>query len=152
MINLSEDQAELAYISVVKASACMVSHCEWQHDRSQFLAPPMSALWYVEENSSAAMLTTKRSAGVTPEVTLRQQVTCTPLPSRTKAVHCDFETQKRYHQKSITGASVAPQKDLCPLKVFFLKKNKLSEHRCQTWQIKHTTLVSQCATCAKTLF
>ena len=36
---------------------------------------------YVEENSSAAMLATERSAGVAPEVTLRELVTCMSLPN-----------------------------------------------------------------------
>ena len=35
-----------------------------------------------------------------------------------KAVHSGFETQRRLHQKSKTGVSVAPQ---CP-PIFFLKK------------------------------
>ena len=55
---------------------------------------------YVEEISSAAILATKRSAGVIPEVNLREDVTCTPLPSTNKAAHYGFETQRRRHQKS----------------------------------------------------
>ena len=39
------------------------------------------------------------------------------LPSVNKAAHSGFETKRRYHQKSKTGLSVAPQKDLCPLKL-----------------------------------
>ena len=39
----------------------------------------------MEEISSAAMLATKRLAGVAPEVNLRECVTCTPLPSVNKA-------------------------------------------------------------------
>ena len=38
-----------------------------------------------------------------------------------KAAHSGFETQ-RCHQKSKMGVSVAPQKDMCPPKIF-LKKN-----------------------------
>ena len=34
---------------------CLVSHCEWQHDRSRFRAPPMPACRYVEGNSLASM-------------------------------------------------------------------------------------------------
>ena len=45
------------------------------------LAPPMSACRYVEENGLAAMLANKRLAGVTPEVNLREHVTCSPLPT-----------------------------------------------------------------------
>ena len=55
---------------------------------------------YVEEISSAAILATKRSAGVIPEVNLREDVTCVPLPSTNKAAHYGFETQRRRHQKS----------------------------------------------------
>ena len=52
----------------------------------------MPARRYVEEIGSAAMLATKRSAGVTPEVNLRECVTHKPLPSANKAVHSGFET------------------------------------------------------------
>ena len=48
---------------------------QWQDDRSQFSAPPIPAHRYVEENILAAMLATKRSAGVTPEVNIRECVT-----------------------------------------------------------------------------
>ena len=58
------------------------------------------------------MLTAKRSAGVAPEVNLREHVKNTPPPSANKAAHSDFETQRRRHQKSIIGVSVAPQKGL----------------------------------------
>ena len=63
-------------------------------------------------DGSAAMLATKRSAGVTPEVNLRERVTCMPSPSVNKAAHYGFETQGRRHQKCKTGVSVAPQKGL----------------------------------------
>ena len=45
---------------------------------------------YVEEISSATMLATKRSAGVTPEVNLKEHVTCMLLPSVNKATHYWF--------------------------------------------------------------
>ena len=61
---------------------------------------------YVEEIDSAAMLATKRSAGVTPEVNLREHLTHTPLPRVNKAVHSGFETQRRRHQMPKTGVSV----------------------------------------------
>ena len=63
---------------------------------------------YVEEIGSAAMLATERLAGVAPEVNLREHVAHTPLPSVNKAAHSGLETQRRHHQKSKTGASVAP--------------------------------------------
>ena len=68
---------------------------------------------------SAAMLVAKRSAGVAPEVNLRERISCMPLPSVNKAGHSGFETQRRRHEKPKTGVSVAPQKDLCPPKFFF---------------------------------
>ena len=50
------------------------------------------------------------SAGVAPEVNLRENVTRMPLPSVNKAAHSGFETQRRRQRKSKTGLSVAPQK------------------------------------------
>ena len=64
------------------------------------------------DRTSAVMLATKRPTGVTLEVNLREHVTHTPLPSANKAAHSGFEIQRRCHQKSKTGASVAPQKGL----------------------------------------
>ena len=69
----------------------------------------LSAHRYVEENGLATILTTKRSA---PEVNLMECIACMPLPSMNKAAHSGFETQRRCHQMSKTGVSVAPQKGL----------------------------------------
>ena len=77
----------------------------------------MLAHRYMEENDSAAMLAAKRSAGVTPEVNLREHVTYPP--SVNKAACSGFETQRRPHQKSKTGVSVAPHKELLSFKLFF---------------------------------
>ena len=52
-------------------------------------------------------------------------VTRVPLPSVNKAAHSGFETQRRCHQKSKTGVSVAPQKGLMSSKK--KKRNLLSE-------------------------
>ena len=54
----------------------------------------MFACRCVEENGPAAVLVTNRSAGVAPEVKLKEHVTLMPLSSRNKA-----------------AVSVAPQKD-----------------------------------------
>ena len=43
-----------------------------------FKTPPMPACSYMEEISSVTMLTAKRLVGVTPEINLREHVTCTP--------------------------------------------------------------------------
>ena len=67
---------------------------------------------YVEDISLAVMLAAKRSVGVAPEVNLREFVTHMPLPSVNKAAHSGFETQRRHHQKSKKGVSMAPQKGL----------------------------------------
>ena len=79
----------------------MVSHTEQRLDGSWFRASPMRAHRYVEKNGSAAyMLVTKRSAGVTPEVNLREHITHIPLSNMNKAIHSGFETQRKNHQKS----------------------------------------------------
>ena len=65
----------------VEHLAYLITHCEWPHDSSWFRVPPMAAYRYVEEDTLAAKLGTKRSAGVTQEVNLREPVTCMPLPS-----------------------------------------------------------------------
>ena len=41
----------------------------------------MPANSYIEENGLAAMLATKRSAGVAPKVNLREYVICMPMLS-----------------------------------------------------------------------
>ena len=53
---------------------------------------------YVEVNGSAAMLATKRSAGVAPEMNLREYVTCMPLSSVNKE-----ETSPEVQNKDISG-------------------------------------------------
>ena len=75
------------------------------------------------KNGLAATLAAKKSAGVAPEVNLRN-----PLHAGDKAfkwgIHHGFETQSRRHQKSKTGVLVAPQIWLKSSKNF-LKKTKL---------------------------
>ena len=48
---------------------------------------------------------------------------CMLLPSANKGAHSDFETQRRCHQKSKTGKSVAPQKGLMSPNKLKQKKN-----------------------------
>ena len=83
----------------------------------------MPACRYIEEIGLAAMLATKRSAGVTPEVNLKEFVTHMPLPSANKAAHSGFKTQRRCHQKSKSRVSMASQKGFLPFKHYFFKKN-----------------------------
>ena len=73
----------------------------------------MPACRYVEKKGLAALLVTKRSAGVTPEVNFKKCATRMPLPSANRAAHSGFETQK-----SETGASIAYPKGLMFAKVF----------------------------------
>ena len=73
----------------------------------------------------AAILTAKRSAGVTPEVNLRKHISGMALPSANKSAYSGFEIQRRHHQKSKTGVSVAPQKGLMSSKK--MKKKNLGK-------------------------
>ena len=59
----------------------------------------------MEENGSAAILAAKRSAGVAPEVKLKEGVTHMCQPSMNKAAHPGF------------GVSVSPQKGLVSTKI-----------------------------------
>ena len=52
----------------------------------------MSGHRYMEENGSVAMLAAKRSAGLTPEVNLRECEAGMPPRSVNKAAHSFFET------------------------------------------------------------
>ena len=67
------------------------------------------------------MLVLYTGKGVAPEVNLMEYISHTPPQSLNKAAHSGFKTQRRHHQKSKTGVSVAPQMKMCPTK-FFLKK------------------------------
>ena len=100
--------------------------CTWSHTMSSNMIDPgfkphLCLLAGVEENDLTAM----RSAGVRPEVNLREYVTCTPPPSTNKAARSCLETQKRYHQKSKAGVSMAPQKGLTSSKNFFKKQQNI---------------------------
>ena len=73
----------------------------------------------VEEIGSTAMLAAERSAGVAPQVNIKERVT--PLPSTNKTTPSGFETQRRRYQKSRTGVSVVSQKGPMSLKNSFKK-------------------------------
>ena len=90
----------------------------------------MSAHRYVEENGSAAMLATKKSAGVAPN--LRERVTRMPLLSADKAAHSgDIKVQNR-------GISGPPKNSYTHVHNVFQSKKKNSyksrshchAHRC----------------------
>ena len=82
----------------------------------------MPAAGYLEEISLAA----KRSAGVTPEVNLREHVAHTPLPNTNKAARSDFASKRRHHQKSKTGGMSGPTKGLMSCKKFEPKNNAVA--------------------------
>ena len=54
--------------------------------------PRCTGMW--KTSGSAAILATKRLAGVAPEMNLREYVACMPPPSANKAAHSGFETKK----------------------------------------------------------
>ena len=72
----------------------------------------MPACRYVEVIGSAAMLATKRSAGFTPYMNIREHVTHLPPTSTNKAAHSDFEMSQN------RGISGSIKKDLCPPNFF----------------------------------
>ena len=83
----------------------------------------MPAYSYVEENGSAAMLASKRLAGVTSQVNLKERETHTSLPIVNKATYSAFKTKRRHHQKSKTVVSVAPQEGLMSSNFFKKRSN-----------------------------
>ena len=60
-----------------------------------------------------------------------------PPLSANKAAYAGFETQRKHHQKSKTGISVAQQKGLMSSNFFYKKKKK----RLQGYTRTHTTYV-----------
>ena len=81
---------------------------------------PTSAETHMWEKRLAAMLTIYTGRGVAPEVNLGEHISRMPLQSSNKAAHSGFETQRRHHQKSETGVSVAPKMDMCQTKPYYL--------------------------------
>ena len=79
---------------------------------------PMPACRYVGEISSPAILAAKRSAGVTPEMNVRE---CITHIYANKAYHFGFEIRGRHHHKSKKGIS-GPTKRIYVLQTFL--KNK----------------------------
>ena len=74
---------------------------------------------FVEEIGLAAMLAAKRSAGVAPEVNLREHVTHMPPPNVNKAAQSGSETQRRHHQNSKAGGISGPTNRTYVLQRFF---------------------------------
>ena len=73
------------------------------------------------EESLAAMLSTESSAGVAPEVNLRECVTCMPLPNVNRAVYREEITKVQ------NRVSFGCNKKTYVLQIFVLKKLTLDE-------------------------
>ena len=99
---------------------------------------------YVKEVGSDEMLAAKRSAGVAQEVNFREHVTCLPPPSSNKTTHPGFETQRRRHQKSKTGVSVAPQKGLMSSNLFLKPSSYQIEYLVSICIIKQESIAVGC--------
>ena len=70
----------------------------------------MSARRYVEENDSAAMVTAKRSAGIAPEVNIREHITYTTQPSVNKGA---LKPRGNVTRSPKQGYQWPHKKDLC---------------------------------------
>ena len=95
----------MSVVSDVVTSLKQISNCRSvKHgSRSRSPTPPMLVRKYVDENGSGATKATKRSAGVAPEVNIRECITSLmPLPNANNSPHACFETQRRHHHKSKT--------------------------------------------------
>ena len=90
------------------------------------------------KNSSAAILATKGSAGVTWEVNLRNSLYASDEACKW-GIYPGFETQDRHHQKSKTGESVARHKGLM-FRNFLTKRDETRMH--SSWM--HTVHCSGC--------
>ena len=91
------------------------------------------------------MLAGKRSIGVAPEVNFRECVTHILPIGTNKAAHSGFETQRRRHQKSQTGVSVALRKGLLSSKnilknTYLLRLQITTKLRHQNPEISHYVL------------
>ena len=86
------------------------------------------------------MVAIKRSAGVAPEMNLRNLLHQVRKHT-SEGIHPGFETQGRHHQKSKTGVSVGPPKGLVPY-IFFFKNQK--SFRKETQIIQKKKLSSNC--------
>ena len=86
-----------------------------------FKVPPLPACRYVEDKRLAAILATKRSAGVAPEVNFRKYVALMPLPSGTRLPTLDLKPIGDVTRSPKQGYQWPHKKDLCPH--FFEKTN-----------------------------
>ena len=85
----------------------------------------MPACRYMEENGLAAIQVTKRLAGITLEVNLREYGTCMSPPSANKAAHSGFETRGDVTISPKQGCQWPHKKGLNILQIFFKSKIRL---------------------------
>ena len=80
----------------------------------------MPAYRYMEENSTADILATKRITGVTPEVNLIEHVTHMSPLSMNKAAHSNLKPRGDVTRNPKQGYQCPHKKDLdlCPPKMF----------------------------------
>ena len=105
----------LSWVTVAKWSAYLIS--EWGVSHSS-LHPATYLGWNMHVGK-----VNNCHAGCEEVSAMSHQRECIsrmPQLSANKVAHSGFETQRRCHQKSKTGVSVAHKKDLCPPKI----KNK----------------------------
>ena len=76
----------------------------------------------------ASMLALYTGKDVRLEVNFREYISHTPLPSVSKVAHSGFEIQRRHHQKSRTGVSVAPKMDITYKKSYTNEGKKTSQN------------------------
>ena len=75
---------------------------------------------YVDQKGSATVLVAKRSAGVTPEVNLKNLLHA-GKEAYEQGIHPGFETQGTCHQRSKTGVLVDPQTGLMSSKNYWIQ-------------------------------
>ena len=74
----------------------------------------MPACRYVEDISSAAMLATNRSAGVTPEMNLSERVTCSLCQTQVRLP--TLETSPEVQLRGVSGPNVLHKKNISLLR------------------------------------
>ena len=116
-----KQMVEPEWSSGLQRRACGMDGCRFEPQTSTNACRHVCR--YVVWKGSAAMLTSIQSAGVAPEVNLRNSLHAGNKTHK-QGIDPGFETQGRHHQKSKTGVSVAPRKGLMSSKNFFKKKEK----------------------------
>ena len=93
-----------------------VAVAEWVARLTDMWEVSRSNLPLLKHACGEAMLATKRSAGVAPEVNLRECITCTPPPSANKAALA-LKPRGEVTRSPKQGYQWPHKKDLCPPKI-----------------------------------